>query len=139
MVTFLRFFFWPLLWALVWVLGLLVRPGLWNAIYQWFAVDPGGRILLIISVYFGWKLFVRSARFWYAIHRSKTLVHMKVLLPRSDSKMDQEKRTEKDFKEKVAIMEQLYRALWEVRSLTYWQFLHYWIFRYTTISFEMYL
>ena len=31
-----------------------------------------------------------------------------------DSKLDQEKRTEKDFKERVAVMTQLYRAL--VRS-----------------------
>ncbi|MDB4979204.1 MAG: hypothetical protein JWM56_1390 [Candidatus Peribacteria bacterium] len=64
---------------------------------------------------------------------------MKVLLPRSDSKADQEKRTEKDFKEKVAIMEQLYRALWEVKDLTFWRLVHFWIFRYATISFELFV
>ncbi len=102
-------------------------------------VDPWERLLLLVGVYFGWRLVIRYGRFWYALRRSKSLVHMRVLLPRSDSKMDQEKRTEKDFKEKVAIMEQLYRALYEIRSLTFWQFLHYWIFRYCTISFEMYV
>lgn len=102
-------------------------------------VDPAGRIVLLVSSYFVWRIIVSTGRFWYALHESKSLVHMRVLLPRSDSKMDQEKRTEKDFKEKVAIMEQLYRALYEVRSLTIWQSLHYWIFRYITISFEMYV
>jgi hypothetical protein len=137
-VTFLRYFFWPLLWVLVWGVGQLWRPDLLMAVYNWFAANPWERFLLILTVYFTWKLIARSVRFYYAVWKSKSLVHMKVLLPRSDSKSDQEKRTEKDFKEKVAIMEQLYRALWEVRSLTFWQFIHYWIFRYITISFEMY-
>lgn len=126
------------MWFLVWVLGQIFSPGLWIAVYDWFAVDPVQRILLIPTVYFGAKILLRQFRFQYASWKAKSLIHLKVLLPRSDSKMDQEKRTEKDFKEKVAIMEQLYRALWEVRSLTFWQFLHYWMFRYTTISFELY-
>ena len=108
------------------------------AVYEWFAVDPIQRVLLIPTVYFVAKIILKQFRYVYASWKSKSLVHLKVLLPRSDSKVDQEKRTEKDFKEKVAIMEQLYRALWEVRSLTFWQFLHYWMFRYTTISFELY-
>ncbi len=53
--------------------------------------------------------------------------------------MDQEKRTEKDFKEKVAIMEQLFRAINEVKDLTFWQVVHFWIFRYITISFELFV
>lgn len=138
MVSFLRYFFWPLFWALVWVFGQILQPGIWLAVYNWIATDPWEAFLTVLSVYLGWKLIVRYVRFSYAMWNSNKLVHLKVLLPRSDSKMDQEKRTEKDFKEKVAIMEQLYRAMWEVRSLTFWQFLHYWIFRYTTISFELY-
>ena len=70
---------------------------------------------------------------------SRKLVSMKVVLPRSDTKLDQEKRTEKDFKEKVAVMEQLYRALWEVRNLDFWQSIHFWITRDIRISFEMYV
>ncbi len=64
---------------------------------------------------------------------------MKILLPRQESKIDQEKRTEKDFKEKIAIMEQLFRALWEIKSLNFYQMLHFWFFRHITISFEMYV
>ncbi len=84
-------------------------------------------------------MLVHVVRFANDLWESAHLVHLKVMLPRSESKLDQEKRTEKDWKEKVAIMEQLYRALWEVRSLTFWQFLHYWIFRSITMSFEMYV
>ena len=64
---------------------------------------------------------------------------MKVLLPRSDSKIDEEKRTEKDWKEKMALMEQLFRALWEVKTLNFWSMLHTWIWRFNTMSFELFV
>jgi hypothetical protein len=32
---------------------------------------------------------------------NKTLVYMKVTLPKTDSKLDKEKETKKDFKEKI--------------------------------------
>lgn len=138
MVTFLRFFFWPLFWATVAVLSWVLQLTIWGDIWNWLLEDPW-RFTLPISAYFVWRLFVYWGRFAYAYWHSRHLVSMKVLLPRSDSKVDQEKRTEKDFKEKVALMEQLYRAMWEVKSLTFWQNLHYWIFRYICISFEMYV
>jgi hypothetical protein len=138
-VTFLRFFFWPIFWALVWVLGIVFEPTFWGRVWAWLIADPWNHSLSLVGVYLGWKLFVRMIRFWYDLWESRHLVHLKVMMPRSESKLDQEKRTEKDWKEKVAIMEQLYRALWEVRSLTFWQFLHYWIFRSITMSFEMYV
>ncbi|MBI3336072.1 type IV secretory system conjugative DNA transfer family protein [Candidatus Peregrinibacteria bacterium] len=96
-------------------------------------------IVVCVAITLTWKRGVRCFRLWYALHMSKKLVSMKVSLPRSDSKIDQEKRTEKDFKEKIAVMEQLYRALWEVRNLDFWEYLHFWIFRYATISFEMFV
>jgi hypothetical protein len=108
-------------------------------VWAWFISDPLVNTGIILLGYAVWKYFVWNVRFTYAWFMSKRLVAMKVLLPRSDSKIDQEKRTEKDFKEKVAIMEQLYRALWEVRSLTFWQAVHFWIFRFATISFETFL
>ncbi len=139
MVTFLRFFFWPTVWAIVWIGGVVVKHDLWGIVWRWFRDDPWDRIVLLATIYICWRIFVHAVRFLYALFSAPKLVSMKVLLPRTDSKIDQEKRTEKDFKEKVAIMEQLYRALWEVRSLTFWQALHYWMFRNITISFEMYV
>ncbi len=139
MVFFLRFLFWPLLWLVVSAVGYILNQKIWGDLFSWAVSDPWQAFLTVLSIYFGSKLTMRTIRFTYAYYTAKKLVIMKVLLPRSDSKIDQEKRTEKDFKEKIAIMEQLYRALWEVRSLTFWQTVHYWFFRYIIISFELYV
>ncbi|MDD5751450.1 MAG: hypothetical protein PHS73_02935, partial [Candidatus Peribacteraceae bacterium] len=109
-----------------------------GTIGRWYGANPLLGTGILILAYVLWRAIKWHFRYWYAVLQSKHLVKMQILLPRSDTKVDQEKRTEKDFKEKVAVMEQLYRALWEVQNLTIWQQLHYWFFRYVTISFEMY-
>lgn len=95
--------------------------------------------IFFVLLFIGTRLGKHYGRYFYAKSRAKHLVAFKVLLPRGDSKVDQDKRTEKDFKEKIAIMEQLYRALWEVQNLTIGQRFKFWIFRYLPISFELYL
>ncbi|TSC58096.1 MAG: Uncharacterized protein Greene041619_785 [Candidatus Peregrinibacteria bacterium Greene0416_19] len=137
--TIIRILFWPLLLLAIELVSLFLHSNFLLWLWEWFIADPLNNTIILITAYFLWKLAVYDMRFYYAWWRGRSLVSMKVLLPRSDSKIDQEKRTEKDFKEKVAIMEQLYRALWEVRSLTFWQFAHFWIFRYATISFELFV
>ncbi len=140
MVAFLRIFFWPILWVLIWLIGEAgAHVNLLLVVWDWWRADPLENTLIILTAYFVWRYLKYTVRFTYAWTQGHKLVSMKVLLPRSDSKIDQEKRTEKDFKEKVAVMEQLYRALWEVKSLTFWQFVHFWIFRYATISFELFV
>ncbi len=138
MVTFLRFFFWPIIWACVWIAGTAYESDIWMKVWSWYIADPWNGTMILVGAYLGWRMFATAVRFLFAYWKSKRLVSMKVLLPRSDSKIDQEKRTEKDFKEKIAIMEQLYRALWEVRSLTFWQGIMYWVFRDIVMSFELY-
>lgn len=139
MFAFLRIFFWPIALLVVEVVSLVAGSNFFAIVWEWFIQDPVNNVLYILTAYFLWRVFLHNMRFAYAWWMGRKLVSMKVLLPRTDSKIDQEKRTEKDFKEKVAIMEQLYRTLWEVRSLTFWQFVHFWIFRYATISFEMFV
>ncbi|MDD5623895.1 MAG: type IV secretion system DNA-binding domain-containing protein [Candidatus Peribacteraceae bacterium] len=139
MFLFLDRFFWPLIWIAVAVTGTLMSETFWSDLWNWWAGDPLLNTGLIVAAYLLWKVYTWFSRLLFAVWRSKNLMHMKILLPRSDTKVDQEKRTEKDFKEKVAVMEQLYRALWEVQSLTFWQEIHLWIFRYVPISFEMYV
>lgn len=139
MVNVLRFFFWPILLLTLELVSWMFQWDLWGAIWRWILADPLSATGSLIGAYFLFKLIVYEVRFWYAYLMSPRLVSMKVMLPRSDSKVDQEKRTEKDFKEKVAVMEQLYRALWEVKTLTFWRLVHFWMFRFATISFEMFL
>jgi len=138
-ITFLRFFLWPIIWVSVALFSTIIHAGIWAWLLKWFIEAPLQRILFLITVYVSWRLFKHFGRFAYAVWKSKNLVSLKVILPRSDSKVDQERRTEKDFKEKVAVMEQLYRALWEVRSLNFWQMLHFWLFRRIIISFELFV
>ncbi len=139
MLTILRLLLWPIIWVLVILGGWVLRIGILSDLWEWFSANPWENLLVLVMVYTLWGIIKFNIRFAYAWWMSRKLVAMKVLLPRSDSKIDQEKRTEKDFKEKAAYMEQLYRALWEVKSLTFWQGVHFWIFRYATISFEMVL
>ncbi|MDO8649348.1 MAG: type IV secretion system DNA-binding domain-containing protein [Candidatus Peregrinibacteria bacterium] len=139
MVAVLRLFLWPLLWASIWLITFTLDPQFWTGAWDWFRSDPLQNSLLLLTAYYLLKVLKLDMRFYYAWFQSRKLVSMKVLLPRSDSKIDQEKRTEKDFKEKVAIMEQLYRALWEVKNLTFWRLMHFWIFRFNSICFELFV
>ncbi len=139
MITILRFLFWPLLLGVISVLSFVFHLDFWGHFGAWLISNPLENILIVAGVItlIYWSIGV--FRGTYAVMAGKKLVSMKVILPRSDSKMDQEKRTEKDFKEKIGIMEQLFRALNEVKDLTFWQSIHFAIFRYITISFEMYV
>jgi len=83
---------------------------------EWWAV-------LINIVFFAldvYTIFVGTRfrlRYLHRRKKAKSLVHLRVLLPRNDSKLDNEKRTEKDFHEALGRGEQLYRALHETRDL----------------------
>lgn len=97
---------------------------------------------LLVATFGGWyflKYFFKFIRFAHNNHLSKNLIYLQISLPRSDSKMDQEKRTEKDFKEKIAIMAQLYRALYEIRELDLWNKIKTRIWQADNISFELFV
>ena len=95
-------------------------------------------LIAFAIIFYGLPLLMRLARFIFVHRMAKHLVYIKVELPRSDSKIDQEKRTEKDFKEKVAIMSQLYRALYEIRELNLWNLIKTKIWQADNISFELF-
>ena len=96
-------------------------------------------LLIVVGGWYALKWLIKLARIIYLHHTAKHLVYIKVTLPRSDSKMDQEKRTEKDFKEKVAVMAQLYRALYEIREMNLWNMIKTKIWQADNISFELFL
>lgn len=142
MIVFLRIVYWVCILGGFFVaqfLGGLMGFDFFGFLGASFIDHPILGVLSIPLFFVGLFVLKTTVRFLYAWWKTHTLVSVKVTLPRSDSKLDQEKRTEKDFKERVAVMQQLYRALWEVRHLDFWQFLHFWIFRFATMSFEMFL
>ena len=95
-------------------------------------------LIVLVIIFYGLPLLLRLARFLYVHHMAKKLIYMKIELPRSDSKTDQERRSEKDFKEKVAIMSQLYRALYEIRELNLWNRIKTNIWQGDNITFEFF-
>ncbi len=74
-------------------------------------------ILLIAGVIIGWKILLYFVRMFYAIFESRNMVFLRITTPRSDSKKDKEDQTEKDFKERVSIMESIFRSIYEIRDL----------------------
>lgn len=75
-------------------------------------------ILAVIVAWYGGKFLIKFIRIYgHWVHKNKKLVHMRIMLPRNDSKLDNEKRTDKDFHEAIGKMEQFYRAIHETRDL----------------------
>ena len=59
-----------------------------------------------------WFFVLRSIiRFLFELYYVKNLRYLKVTLPKADSKLDKEKETKKDFKEKIWIMWMFYKSI----------------------------
>lgn len=65
------------------------------------------------------------------------LVHLRVTLPRADSKLDKERETKKDFKEKVAIMNTFYKGVHAMQTSSALEGILNFIFRHTKASMEL--
>ncbi len=97
-------------------------------------------VLMFILSWIIWEM-IKWVFFYLFLEkrRSKNMICMKVMLPRNDTKLDKEQQTKKDFKEKVAIMHQLYRALWEIKQLNLMNAIRSAWLKYDKISFELVL
>ena len=65
------------------------------------------------------------------------LVYMKVTLPRADSKLDKERETKKDFKEKVGIMSIFYKSIHNLTQASAFSTIMNFIFHHAKISLEL--
>lgn len=68
---------------------------------------------------------------------SRHLVYIQVALPRSDSKLDKEHETKKDFKEKVGIMNLVHNSFWKISSTSLKYTILNAIFHHIKISYEI--
>ncbi len=86
-------------------------------------------------------LFQRGIRqflhFFMAARKKKDVVYFTVLIPREDTQKDKEKRVEKDFKEKIGIMSQLYRSLHEIRELDLGNKVKVWLYNLPIMNFDI--
>lgn len=76
-------------------------------------------------------------RLGYEILMSGRLVYMKVTLPRADSKLDKERETKKDFKEKVGIMTVFYKSVHNLTQSSAFDTITNFIFNHAKISLEL--
>jgi len=76
-------------------------------------------------------------RLAFEIILSPTLVYVQVSLPRSDSKLDKEHETKKDFKEKIGIMNLVHNAVWKISTTSLWLTVMNFIFNHIKISYEI--
>ncbi|MDP3975423.1 MAG: type IV secretion system DNA-binding domain-containing protein [bacterium] len=81
----------------------------WGTLLNW--------LLFLAAIQISWWIFVWFVRMAHAIFESRRKVFLKITTPRTDSKKDKEDQTEKDFKEKVAVMEGIYRSIYEIQEL----------------------
>lgn len=89
-----------------------------------------------IFILIAW-LCLKLIRLTYEVVMANRLVYLKVTLPRADSKLDKEKETKKDFKEKVGIMSVFYKSVHNLTQSSAFDTLMNLIFRHAKISLEL--
>ncbi|MFA6024619.1 MAG: type IV secretion system DNA-binding domain-containing protein [Candidatus Gracilibacteria bacterium] len=91
---------------------------------------------LVLALLFN-RLLPWALRQFYEHWTARKRVFIQVTMPREESQKDKENATEKDFKERIGIMEQLYRAVHEIRELDLGNRFMVWMFKRDTVSFEI--
>lgn len=100
----------------------------WNCIYY---------IILWWVLFIFVLLLIKVIRVIYEVSRTKDLVYMKVTLPKADSKLDKEKETKKDFKEKIWMMSMYYKAIHKLSDTWLTDTLTDAIFDHSKVSLEL--
>ena len=80
------------------------------------------------------RMFIR---FIYEFLASRDMVYMRVTLPKADSKLDKEKETKKDLKEKLGVMSVVYRGLHRMSSTSFFDTAEDVMFRCAKVSMEL--
>ncbi|MBU1954418.1 type IV secretion system DNA-binding domain-containing protein [Patescibacteria group bacterium] len=108
-----------------------------KAVWQAILSNPVTALIIIVLAIILLKIGRRLSNYLYMIFvSSKNFVNLKVLLPREESQKDKEKAEEKDFKEKIAIMEQFFRNIHEMGELSLRNMIMARILKDNHVSFE---
>lgn len=93
--------------------------------------------LYAILIFF-WAIFLlKLIRFFFELYFAKNLKYLKVTVPRADSKLDKEKETKKDFKEKIGMMTMFYKAIHKLSEAGLRDTFLNALFRHSKISLEL--
>ena len=129
-------------WITKWIFTKENTLIVWNWFISW-ELHPFFNIIIHWFEIFWYFAFIEFLIFIIRLNHdkkiAKDLIYLKVRLTRDDWKNDNEKRSDKDFKEKIAVMQQLYRALFEIWEMNIENKLYTSIRQDDFISFEMLL
>jgi hypothetical protein len=104
--------------------------------YVW--ANPLEAAIYVVGSIIAFKVLINLMRYLNAVlFYSRQLVYLKITMPREESQKDKEKSEEKDFKEKISIMEQLFRNLHELGELSLRNMIYTFLFRTDIITFEL--
>jgi len=84
----------------------------WFDISEWWLIqDLWTWAVLIIAGFLFLIILKKTIQLLFEIWYAKNLRYLRITLPRADSKLDKEKETKKDFKEKIWSMSMFYKAI----------------------------
>ncbi|MBD3330129.1 type IV secretion system DNA-binding domain-containing protein [Candidatus Peregrinibacteria bacterium] len=106
-------------------------------IWNFIKANPLEFTLYLVLAVVLYKVGFWGMKYIYRYVQAKNLIFMRVTLPRQESMKDKEKQTEKDFREKISIMAQLYRSLHETRELNLFNIISTRLFWKNTFTFEL--
>jgi len=89
---------------------------------------------LILFLYLLFKLTRLLFELWYGKGNIK---YLRITLPRADSKLDKEKETKKDFKEKIWQMSMFYKAIHKLSEAWAWDTILNFFFNHSKVSLEL--
>jgi len=113
--------------------------------FKAFAIEAGTylqtnwwwMLLVLIGVPLLWKMAWKGGRLAYSLKSANKRVYMKITMPRQESQKDKQDATDKDFRERISIMEQLYRGLHEIRELNIGNRFNVWFTHRDVVTFEI--
>jgi len=93
--------------------------------------------ILIVFVFIFQSSIRHFLHYFMASVKKKDVVYFSVLIPREDTEKDKQKKVEKDFKEKIGVMSQLYRSLHEIRELDLGNQVRVWLYNLPIMNFDI--
>ena len=111
----------------------------WFELVQWWWImwNILAWIFLIIFLVIAYILLKKGLQLWFEVWYAKNLRYLRVTLPKADSKLDKEKETKKDFKEKIWIMSMFYKAIHKISEAWLKDTILNMIFKHSKISLEL--
>jgi len=112
--------------------------------WEWYIAEPGWWInsleilVFVTTAWLIWDVLKYSVRLIYQLRWARNLVCLKVTQPRQETHKDREEATEKDFREKIGVMDQLYRALHEIGEMNLGNIIRSALFETDLVSFELF-